>query len=180
MISSRALYVAFESHEKYSGQKSSEVAQLLAQQDNTRYHSLDVRPPTLNPYRTTLEPSSGGDSQLLRGSRDGDQGQRQQSKTDKIEMLVYVSKKYTEDGTIREEYISGMQKASSDAMALGISPAFIKKYITPCLEYKSAVPSSSVRIQGKGLTPGQRSAQKRSDRNEAKVEDEKRSKFQFT
>ncbi|KAI1169742.1 hypothetical protein F4777DRAFT_572029, partial [Nemania sp. FL0916] len=54
-----------------------------------------------------------------------------------VRALVYVSEIYTTDGTIREEYISRMRKAISDAEILGVSRSFIDRYISPVLDRRN-------------------------------------------
>jgi hypothetical protein len=51
----------------------------------------------------------------------------------RVRALVYVSENYSEDGAIREEYISRMELATSDAVALGVSQSFVDQVIGPHL-----------------------------------------------
>lgn len=75
-------------------------------------------------------------------------------------MLVYVSQNYTADGEIREEYIARMEKATSDAVALGVSKAFVDRVIVPYLEPRSTPPEPPIPAGGQEIPgPGRRYAQ---------------------
>ncbi|KAK4186785.1 hypothetical protein QBC35DRAFT_452917 [Podospora australis] len=60
-----------------------------------------------------------------------------------LQVLVYVSEHYTRDGQIREEYIGRMEKVMVDALALGLSQAFLQNVIAPKLNVHSAEKSAA-------------------------------------
>ncbi|TEA16277.1 hypothetical protein C8034_v001458 [Colletotrichum sidae] len=75
-----------------------------------------------------------GDTVMSSTAEDDRQKREQQtSPARETKVLVYVSEDYAEDGPIREEYIARMGKAVVDAAALGVSQAFLDKYIAPHL-----------------------------------------------
>ncbi|KAI1116790.1 hypothetical protein F5Y14DRAFT_33601 [Nemania sp. NC0429] len=116
------LTISFEPHESFAGRQSFEVAQLIAQPDES-------------------SPSQA----KAQEERDG-------TKTVNIKALVYVSENYTSDGIIRQEYILRTQKAMFDAEILGVSRSFVSKYVTPYLDERNEVIPASNHAEGGGQT----------------------------
>lgn len=116
------LRVAFEPDEKYADLSSSHLSQMLAEQttpDDQVFAEQDAR------FLAKADDAS-----------------RQTNPAYQVKALVYVSERYTTNGMIREEYVSRMQKAASDALRLGISCSFIHQYIIPHLHHGGALPTS--------------------------------------
>jgi hypothetical protein len=143
------LNVTFEPHEQYSDFKTSPLSQMLAQLDLSGAQASNRN----SQYGSTNIHESSADGPM--NPRDEWSWQQPPYRAHQIRVLVYVSENYVTDGTIREEYISRMQSAISDAKALGVSVSFIDKFIVPCLnpsDVRQPTPKESPEI---GETPEQ-------------------------
>ncbi|KAK1756707.1 hypothetical protein QBC47DRAFT_168629 [Echria macrotheca] len=109
----RFLPVVLETHRSLARLKSSRLARVLAPEAPGREQDRDI---------------SISASASPRQSR---------QREEQIEALVYVAEHFTAEGPIRPEYIGRMTNAVNDAIVLGISQAFIKKFIEPHLVPKS-------------------------------------------
>ncbi|KAI1740850.1 hypothetical protein F4680DRAFT_87392 [Xylaria scruposa] len=124
------LVVNFEPHRQFENHMSSEVAQLISQ-------------PAASKAATSSKSEGGGDvknftDQIAAETTLGRiKKQKELKSTRNVKALVYVSENYTEDGTIREEYILRLQKAILDAEILGITRSFVIKYITPFMNRRN-------------------------------------------
>lgn len=117
------LKVALEPDARYLDMSSSQLSQLLAQQ--------------------TTSDDQASPQQGARNPDEADDASRQEThRTRRVKALVYVSERYTTDGTIREEYISRMRKAVSDALKLGVSESFVNQYIVPHLGQGDILPTT--------------------------------------
>lgn len=67
-----------------------------------------------------------------------------------VPALVYISHKFSEPGHIREEYVERMEHAMEDALNLGVSAAFIQKYMLPSV--KSSLNRQAERRAGERKT----------------------------
>lgn len=65
---------------------------------------------------------------LLRGSVDGER-QVTSVRGEPLQALVYVSRRYTTEGDPRDEYVDRMNLGVTDALKLGVSEEYVKKYI---------------------------------------------------
>ncbi len=111
------LRVTFEPSSRYLDLTSSRTAELLAQRQGAGVQGLGASGAAEAPRRPQ-----------------------------QVKALVYISEDYTADGRIREEYISRMQKAVSDAVALGVSRSFVNKYVMPHLSKTAVSPATSPRV----------------------------------
>ncbi len=116
------LIVTCEPHKRFSGFKSSRLAQLLAHEKLQVAEDQTAGSIASKGSSTTLD-----ESEPKRRDEKEDPGRSWQQ----IEALVYISENYKDDGKIREEYISRMQKAASDAVTLCVSQSFVDKNIAP-------------------------------------------------
>lgn len=87
--------------------------------------------------------------QLRQGKGDDNRVSRR-SPWKKVPALVYVSENYTKDGPAREEYIPRMRNAINDAVFLGVSKAFINKYIVPYLREEKKFPGQAPGPEAQG------------------------------
>lgn len=152
-------HVSYEPHGRYSGLKSSRVAHLLSQQVSLQEaDDLKSSSPRAVPQGRSLGNTDDSDIMLTDGPDDGGGsgggGGGDPSHRRKVKALVYVSENYTTDGLIREEYILRMKKAASDAIALGISKAFVDRYMAPFFTGDKTMPPPS----GDSATPKPRSS----------------------
>lgn len=95
-------------------------------------HILEV---TLEPHPHLKNTGTPELADWLQNNDPGEdfEGSKEEMQQTCIRALVYVSSSYTSDGSIREEYISRMQKAMHDGRALGMSEEFIQGSVMPHL-----------------------------------------------
>ncbi|KAJ7272040.1 Butirosin biosynthesis, BtrG-like protein [Mycena haematopus] len=60
-----------------------------------------------------------------------------------VEALVYVDVERTTDGPPKREYIFRMNSAIADALAEGVSMAYIEKYLRPCIPADNNMPNDA-------------------------------------
>jgi hypothetical protein len=119
-----------------------------------------------NPFQRTSQASSE-ESSIGQGHRGSDNNPRSQPKSSElipspqisrqlederrrnvnestpVDSLVYVSRRFRHDGEIREEYVSRMERAISDALKLGMSKSFVDKYMEPFVHGPVMVPTNN-------------------------------------
>ncbi|KAI1749937.1 hypothetical protein F4782DRAFT_533019 [Xylaria castorea] len=143
------LAVAFEPHRQFENRKSSEVAQLISQ-------SVTAKVTTGAKSEGRVDASHGvtfknlTDQSTDESNPDHDKRQEEQNSIRNVKVLVYVSENYTNNGTIRREYIPRLQKAILDAEILGVSRSFVGKYVTPFLDEKKEVLPAPNHAEGSG------------------------------
>ncbi|TDZ54365.1 hypothetical protein CTRI78_v006385 [Colletotrichum trifolii] len=130
--------VFLEPHARFYNMKTTSLAETpfqqtgLAGSQSTEAASLPEENGFWSGEKSLIDRS--GDTVMSSTAEDDRQKREQQTMPAReTKVLVYVSEDYAEDGPIREEYIARMGKAVVDAAALGVSQAFLDKYIAPHL-----------------------------------------------
>ncbi|KAF9777235.1 hypothetical protein IL306_004483 [Fusarium sp. DS 682] len=124
------LRVSLEPHQKYSNFKTTQLSHLLEQRhDSVAGHGVQSNNDPNDKERFAAQHGGG-----MNPFMSNDEISRHPYRTQEVKALVYVSEDYITDGPIRKEYIPRMQHAVNDAATLGVSRAFLNKYIVPFLD----------------------------------------------